>query len=227
MSRQPSTPARAAPRFYLATPPLGDPADLVRILPGLIAEFTIAAVLVRFAAADERTIIQRGKALAPAIQNANAAMLVETHFGLVARMGADGAHLRDLAALDEALPALKPERIAGVAGLQSRHDAMLAGERADYVMFGETPARGARPSTTAIAERLTWWAELFEIPCVGHAQTAGEAPVFAATGAEFLLLGDFVWDDPRGPWAALMDVRDAIGQNRRSADTSGRDTTSL
>lgn len=215
MASKDKTPPRiAAPRLYLATPEVGDPADLVRALPGLIASADIAAVLARFADADERTIIQRGKALAPAIQNANAAMLIADRFELVARMGADGAHLRDLAALNEALPVLKPDRIAGVAGLESRHDAMLAGETADYVMFGEPPVQGPRPSTEAIAERLAWWAEVFEVPCVGCAATRDEALAFAQTGAEFLLLGEFVWKDPRGPKAALMDVAGAIGQNR-------------
>lgn len=207
-------PAPKGPQLYLATPPVSDPGELVRALPELIAGADIAAVLVRLAEADERSMIQRGKALAPAIQNANAAMLIADRFELVARIGADGAHLRDLAALNEALPTLKPERTAGVAGLESRHDAMLAGETADYVMFGEPPAQGPRPATDAIAERLSWWAEVFEVPCVGYAATRDEALAFAATGAEFLLLGQFIWEDPRGPKPALMDVRDAIGQNR-------------
>lgn len=213
-SKKSPAPRVSVPQLYLATPPVADPADLARILPDLITSAGIAAVLVRFADADERTIIQRGKALAPAIQNANAAMLIADRFELVARMGADGAHLRDLAAFNEALPTLKPDRIAGVAGLESRHDAMLAGETADYVMFGEPPADGPRPSPEAIVERLSWWAEVFEVPCVGYAATRDEALAFAATGAEFLLLGEFIWDNPRGPKTALMDVHDAIRQNR-------------
>ena len=65
---------------------------------------------------------------------------------------------------------LKPDRIAGVGGLATRHDSMAAGEAgADYVLFGEPDARGQRPSPEAIAERLQWWAELFEPPCVGFA----------------------------------------------------------
>lgn len=213
-SKKSPAPRVSVPQLYLATPLVSDPADLARTLPDLIASANIAAVLVRFADADERSIIQRGKALAPVIQNANAAMLIADRFELVARMGADGAHLSDLDALNAALPTLKPDRIAGVGGLESRHDAMLAGETADYVMFGEPPANGPRPSSEAIMERLGWWAEVFEVPCVGHADTREEALAFAATGAEFLLLGEFIWKDPRGPQAALMDVHGAIRQNR-------------
>ena len=78
---------------------------------------------------DQRTMISRVKALAPAIQNAGAALLLDGHVELVARAGADGAHLTGLAALEDALPSLKPDRIAGVGGLATRHDSMAAGER--------------------------------------------------------------------------------------------------
>ena len=95
--------------------------------------------------------------------------------------GADGAHLNGLAALEDALPSLKPDRIAGVGGLATRHDSMAAGELgADYVLFGEPDANGQRPSVEAIAERLQWWDELFEPPCVGFAASREEAAEFAA-----------------------------------------------
>ena len=94
---------------------------------------------------------------------------------------------------------LKPDRIAGVGGLTTRHDSMAAGEAgADYVLFGEPDAKGQRPSVEAIAERLQWWAELFEPPCVGFAASREEAYEFAAAGADFVLVGDFIWADPRG-----------------------------
>jgi thiamine-phosphate pyrophosphorylase len=80
------------------------------------------------------------------------------------------------------------------------------------VLFGEPDARGQRPSVEAIAERLQWWAELFEPPCVGFAATLDEAGEFAANGADFVLIGDFVWADSRGPTAALMDAGEAIRQ---------------
>ena len=84
---------------------------------------------------------------------------------------------------------------------------MVAGEAgADYLLFGEVDADGHRPSTEAIAERLEWWAEVFETPCVGYAQTADEAELFAAAGAEFIMIDDAVWSDARGPQAALADV---------------------
>jgi thiamine-phosphate pyrophosphorylase len=202
-------------RLYLATPELDDASPLAASLPGLLAEADVAAVLVRLKPADPRTMITRVKALAPAIQGRGAALLLDGHVELVARAGADGAHLTGIEALVEALPTLKPDRIAGVGGLTTRHDSMTAAEAgADYVLFGEPDARGQRPSAEAIAERLQWWAELFEPPCVGFAASREEAHRFAAAGADFVLVGDLIWNDARGAAAALMDAEQAIRQAR-------------
>src|SRR5215471_2178496 len=218
MSRSRTPISRPLPRLYLATPEVEDPSPLVSSLPGLLAGADIAAVLLRLKMADQRSMIARVKTLAPAIQNAGAALLLDGHVELVARAGADGAHVNGLAALEEALPSLKPDRIAGVGGLVTRHDSMTAGELgADYVLFGEPDAKGERPSIEAIAERLQWWDELFEPPCVGFAASLDEATEFAAAGADFVLVGDFIWSDPRGAKAVLVEIRDAIAQAHAGA----------
>jgi thiamine-phosphate pyrophosphorylase len=201
------------PRLYLATPDVDDPSSLLASLPGLLTGADVAAVLLRLKPTDQRTMISRVKALAPAIQGSGAAVLLDGHVELVARAGADGAHVTGIEAMEDALPTLKPDRIAGVGGLTTRHDSMAAGELgADYVLFGEPDAKGQRPSAEAIAERLQWWAELFEPPCVGFAASHQEAYEFAAAGADFVLVGDFIWADPRGAATALMDVKQAIQQ---------------
>lgn len=210
MSNKPPPP-RPAPRLYLATPAVDDPVALQAELPGLLAAADVAAVLLRLKETDQRTMITRIKAFAPPVQKAGAALLVDGYPELVARGGADGAHLPGIAALKEALPSLKPDRIAGVGGLTTRHHSMDAGELgADYLLFGEPDAKGQRPSSQAIAERLDWWAELFEPPCVGYAMSLEEAYDFAASGADFVLVGEFIWADPRGPKAALIEADAAI-----------------
>ena len=133
MANKPA-PSRPIPRLYLTTPQIEDPSALVSSLPGLLAGADVAAVLLRLKMADQRSMISRVKTLAPAIQNAGAALLLDgqdldNQFELVARAGADGAHVNGLAALEEALPSLKPDRIAGVGGLATRHDSMAAGEK--------------------------------------------------------------------------------------------------
>jgi thiamine-phosphate pyrophosphorylase len=206
------------PRLYLATPEVDDPSALAASLPGLLAKADVAAVLLRLKPADPRSLISRVKVLAPAIQESGAALLLDGHFELAARSGADGAHLTGIEAMQEALPTLKPDRIAGVGGLSTRHDSMIAGEAsADYVLFGEPDARGQRPSAEAVADRLQWWAELFEPPCVGFAASRQEAFEFAAAGADFVLVGDCIWNDSRGPAAALLDAEQAIRQAHAAA----------
>ncbi|HEY0224505.1 MAG TPA: thiamine phosphate synthase, partial [Pseudolabrys sp.] len=159
---------RPASRLYLVTPLLADPAAFD--LAGTLAAGDIAAVLLRLTDADERMLINRAKAVAAIVQDRNAALLLDGHNELVARAGADGAHLTGLAEFTEAIGKLKPDWIAGAGNLSTRHDAMTAAELgADYVMFGEPDAQGNRPSFAAIEERVAWWAEVFEAPCVGYA----------------------------------------------------------
>jgi thiamine-phosphate pyrophosphorylase len=180
-------------------------------------------VLLRLTPTDQRTMIARIKALAPSIQSSGAALLIDGPAELVARAGADGAHLSGIEAMQDALPTLKPDRIAGVGGLATRHDSMIAGEAgADYVLFGEPDAKGQRPSNEAISERLQWWSELFEPPCVGFAASIAEAGEFAAAGADFILVGNFIWADPRGAAAALMDAGQAIRQSHAAMTGKAR-----
>src|SRR5712672_1045420 len=209
----------------MATPVADDPSSCLSSLPGLLAQSDVAAVLLRLKTTDQRTMISRIKTLAPAIQDSGAALLLDGHVELVARAGADGAHLTGIEAMEDAMPTLKPDRIAGVGGLATRHDSMAAGEAgADYVLFGEPDIKGERPSAEAIAERLQWWDELFEPPCVGFAVSREEASEFAAAGADFVLVGDFIWADPRGPEVALIEVELAIQQAHVAATGKAKAT---
>jgi thiamine-phosphate pyrophosphorylase len=190
-------------RLYLVTPPLGDPTAFLRDLGAVLDAGDIAALLLRLEPADERTLTNRAKSVAAVVQRRDVALLLDGHHDLAARAGADGAHLFGIAALTEAIGALKPDRIAGAGGLRSRHDAMLAGEAAaDYVMFGDPDRGGGRPPLEAVTERLTWWSELFEPPCVGYAGSRGEITPLKQAGADFIALGEWLWMQNEGPVAA-------------------------
>jgi len=204
MTTRPQHQAPAA-RLYLVTPALTDLIAARDLLGPALAAADIAAVLMRLPAADERTLINRVREIAPLVQERGAALLLDGRADLVARAGADGAHLTGTAALQEAIGALKPDRIAGAGGLESRHDAMVAAQAgADYVMFGEPDAAGKRPSFAAIRERVEWWAEVFQIPCVAYAASLDEVRDLAA--AEFVALGPVILSDPRGPAAAVAEA---------------------
>jgi thiamine-phosphate pyrophosphorylase len=196
-----------APRLYILTPPVGDPGVLAQDLAATSRAVDVAAVLLRLPDADERGLINMVKAIAPGVQGAGAALLVDNRPDIVARAGADGAHLAGPDALKAALPGLKPNHIAGAGRLHNRHDAMVCGEAgADYVMFGEPDAAGQRPSREAVIDRVVWWAEVFEIPCVAYAAELDDIDGLVAAGADFVAVGDAVFDDPRGLKAAAVDA---------------------
>ena len=44
---------------------------------------------------------------------------------------------------------------------------------------------------------MTWWAELFEVPCIGYAASADEVRPLAQAGADFVALGDWIWTHPQ------------------------------
>jgi len=210
------TPQPPRQRIYLITPPVGDSETFSRALAAALDAGDVAAVLLRLADSDERTLVNRAKAIAAVVQPRDIALLVDGRADIAIRAGADGAHLTGIAALAAALGALKPDRIAGAGGLRSRHDAMLAAEAgADYAMFGEPDHSGGqggkgnqsnRPAFDTVLERIAWWAELFQPPCVGYAANLDEVGALAQAGADFIALGDWIWTDaPADSVAAAID----------------------
>ena len=175
------SPQRPRQRLYLITPQLGDTASFARDIGAALEAGDIAAVLLRLEPADERTLVDRAKAIAAVAQRRDIALILDGHSQIVAR--------------------------AGAGGLRSRHDAMLAGEAsADYVMFGEPDGGGGRPSSDAIEDRLVWWSELFEAPCVGYAANLDEVGPLAQAGADFVALGDWIWTPSQGSAAVVAEA---------------------
>jgi thiamine-phosphate pyrophosphorylase len=199
-------------RLYLITPLVDDAASFAPELERALGSGDVAAVLLRLAQSGERSLIERVKTIGAAVQSRDIALLVDGHPEIVARAGADGSHLTGITAFAASLATLKPDRIAGAGGLRSRHDAMLAGETgADYVMFGEPGRDGGRPAFEETQERLTWWAELLEIPCVAYAASKDEFAALAHTGADFLALGDWIWSAPGSAADAIAAAAATVG----------------
>ena len=214
-------------RIYLITPPVGDSKTFARALAAALDAGDVAAVLLRLADSDERTLVNRAKAIAAVVQPRDIALLLDGRADIAIRAGADGAHLTGIAALTAALGALKPDRIAGAGGLRSRHDAMLAAEAgADYAMFGEPDRSGGqggqgnqgnRPAFDTVLERIAWWAELFQPPCVGYAANLDEVGALAQAGADFVALGDWIWTD-----APADSVAAAAGRLAETVESRSR-----
>ena len=207
----------AAPdcRLYLITPPLSG-ADLDAFAPrfaeALVASGAASALarVARGAEGDAKRIVARLVALA---QPLDVATLVENDPRLAARAGADGAHVDGAGeALADALASLHPERIVGAGALALRDDAMVAGERGvDYVMFGEPRPDGAQPPLAETLERVGWWAEIFETPCVAYAAALDAVAPLREAGADFIALSEAVWRAP-SPAEAAAKARALIAR---------------
>jgi len=198
--------ATAGARLVLLAPALDDAGDAARLIAEAVGAADIAAVIL--AASDEpdpRAVLRRLKPAITAAQDGGAAALLAGADDLVGKAGADGVHVAGIAAR-AAAERFHPDRIVGAGALRTRDDAMEAGSMADYVMFGEPDAQGATPSFPAVVERVQWWAELFEPPCVGFAPDLDGVGPLAAAGADFVALGEAVWRHPAGVAAALAEA---------------------
>jgi thiamine-phosphate pyrophosphorylase len=209
-------------RLYLLSPIIADAEGFAPRLTQTCAAGGVAAVLLRFAAADERTLVKHVKTLAPVAQDGGAAAVIavagEADLAAVAvRGGADGVHTVGGAAEARGLRERLKDRIVGAGDIRSRHDAMEMGEAGvDYVMFGDPRADNSLPPLDAVVERAAWWAEIFETLCVAYAPSLEAVSQLVRTGAEFVALGDAVWSHPDGPAAAV-----AAAVERCATETAG------
>jgi thiamine-phosphate pyrophosphorylase len=166
----------------------------------------VAAVIVRLAATDERGLIARVKQIAPVAQEHGAALVVACPgfagdlAAVAIRGGADGVHVDKPRDLPDLRGRLRDGRILGAGGLETKHAAMEAGEAGiDYVMFGGLYPDGVAPDPETVLARASWWAEIFETPCIAVAAAAEEIAPLAGTGAEFVGLESRLWlQDPAG-----------------------------
>jgi thiamine-phosphate pyrophosphorylase len=196
---------RDAPRLYLITPPITDWTPYPLIFEEAMATCDVACMLLRIAAHEQGEKEKIVRALVPLVQMRGVACLVADDPQWAVSANADGVHNDGGGErLQTALRALRPGHIVGAGGLPTRDAAMAAGEAgADYLMFGG-PC-GAEPHA-AIVERVAWWAEIFNVPCVGYAHNLGAIGDLVRAGADFIALGDAVFADPRGAAAALRDA---------------------
>ena len=194
-------------RLYLLTPVLDDPAAFGPSLDAALAAGDVACVLFRLKA-DDSTAKAALKTLIARVQAQDvAALLAGDDTRLMGHLGADGLHLPYVSDdLVEAVRSLKPARIVGFGGLGSRDDAMTAGESGvDYVMFGDRDGAvdGAVTPWEDRLERVAWWAEIFQLPCVAVAHAPEEVEALAACGADFVALGPWMWGPPDAVAAAV------------------------
>ncbi|MFY9657945.1 MAG: thiamine phosphate synthase [Methylocystis sp.] len=200
------------PQLYLATPVLTEAETFLPALDAALAAARPASLLLRVASQDEENAKRLVRKVALRTEPLGVALVIDGSVDLALHANADGAQITGSGpALKSAVERLSPPRhIVGAGGLVTRHDAMVAGETgADYIVFGDW---SAPLPEDAVEERLLWWSEVFTTPCVAFASTLAQATLFARAGADFVMLGDGVWSDARGPGAAMKDALDALAR---------------
>lgn len=201
-------------RLCLVTPRDVDLATFPATLKAAVAAGDVASLIVALEGGSDMTRQRIAEILTPIAQGHDVAVLVRNDTRAAGRAKADGVHVdTGLVDLRAALDTFHPDGIVGAGGLETRHEAMEAGDTAvDYVFFGDLD----RPETAETAPRSLdlagWWVPLFEPPVVLLAGASlSSCDAAAATGAEFVALRDAIWTDPRGPAEAVAEA------NRRLA----------
>jgi thiamine-phosphate pyrophosphorylase len=198
-------------QLYLATPALAEAESFLPALDAALAAARPASLLLRLSPQDEENAKRLVRKVALRTEPLGVALVIDGSVDLALHANADGAQIAGTGpALKAAVQRLSPRHIVGAGGLATRHDAMVAGEAgADYIVFGDW---SAPLSEEAVEERVLWWTEVFTTPCVAFASTVAQATLFAKAGADFIMLGDCIWNDPRGPAAAMKDAQDALAR---------------
>ena len=177
------------------------PLDVGGAFPDLLAcaldAGQVAAFQFRVKGLDEHACASLAEPLQRLCADHDTAFIVNDSVSLAKRLGADGVHLgQQDGSVKEAREVLGREAQIGVTCHDSRHMAMEAGEQgADYVAFGAFfPSSTKETSHHAELELLSFWSQIFEIPCVaiGGITPTNCAPLVEA-GADFLAVSHAVW----------------------------------
>ncbi len=200
------TDAPEHPQIYLITP-----ADVdLMTFPDLLAECLdatpVACVRLALSARDEDKIARTADTLRAVTETRDVALVLDSHFKLVTRLGLDGVHLTDAARSVRAVRKdLGPDAIVGAFCGNSTHDGMTAGELgADYISFGPVAETSLGGSAIAESDLFAWWSQMIEVPVVAEgalddAMIAALAPV-----TDFFGIGDEIWSET-DPASRLKD----------------------
>ncbi len=160
-------------------------------LDTLLSRSTISCLLIK-PGHDGKRHIQPANELINTCQDHDVAALILDDIEIAQTLGADGVHLswhKELAdSFSDARQTLGTTAIIGADTGKSRHLAMTLCENgADYVAFGIPPhVTDIKTAQTRRLELISWWAEIFEVPCVAcQIESIPEAAQVAAAGADF------------------------------------------
>jgi thiamine-phosphate pyrophosphorylase len=194
-------------QLYLISPPAFNLDDFAGELKEALAGGPVASLQLRMKDAPDEEIIKAAEVLMPICHGRNVAFILNDHVDIAKKIGADGVHLgQNDMAYGEARAIVGPDMAIGVTCKDSRHLSMVAAEQgADYVAFGAFfPSQTKKNTAPADKAILSWWVELFEVPCVAIGGiTVENAQELIETGADFLAVSGGIWNHKKGPREAV------------------------
>lgn len=186
------------PQIYLITPPAFELDSFPDRLAAVLDAQPVACVRLWLATRDEDRLARAADLCREQTHARDVALVIDSHLGLVERLGLDGVHLPDAAhSVRAARKALGPEAIIGSFCGASRHDGMSAGEAgADYIAFGPVRGRALGAGGLAGADLFSWWSEMIELPVVAEGGLTEDLIRQLAPVTDFLALGEEIWRAP-------------------------------
>ena len=170
--------AKNIPRLHLIAP-AAPPERLAACIEAACAAGDVASVLLT---------VPLDNGLVGRIQRFDIAVLFPGEIETTLAVRADGIEVDDIAAYREARQMLGADRIVGAFCAASRDRAMELGEAgADYVAFSQGGREGL----------VSWWTELFEIPCIAaDPVSAEELDILLPYRPDFIRPDDAMWNSP-------------------------------
>lgn len=200
------------PQLYLVTPPAFDLDGFADRLAAVLDGYEVACLRLAMAGRDEDRIARAADALRQVVHARDVALVIETHAGLVTRLGLDGVHLADGGRNVRKLRKdLGPDAIIGAACGTTRHEGIAAAEAgADYVAFAPVGETTLGDGSRAGADLFDWWSEMIEVPVVAEGALTAELVARLGPVTDFFAVGEEIWRED-APLAALKTLMAPLG----------------
>lgn len=183
------------PQIYLLTPPEFELSAFPARLDEVLDAHPAACIRLALATKDEDRIARAADAVREVAHAHDVALVIDTHVGLVERLGLDGVHLTDGArSVRKVRKLLGADAIVGAFCGASRHDGMNAGEAgADYIGFGPAGRTALGDGTVAEFDLFEWWSQMIELPVVAEGALDEETVARLAPVTDFFAIGEEIW----------------------------------
>lgn len=200
--------------LYLLTPPKIDLTPFGEKLKSVLDTGAIDCLQLRLKDVGDDEIRKAIDVILPICVDRDIPLILNDRPDIAKKSGCDGVHVgEEDASYDEARAIMGEEHIVGVSCYDSRHKAMIVGEKgADYVAFGAFyPTETKEAKTSVTPEILEIWTTFTTVPCVaiGGITADNVAPLVLA-GADFIAVTGGVWNHPDGPESGAKAIKAAI-----------------